>query len=484
MARSLIAANNVEKGWVEEVIPDIIDVYINVGFSLYPINADSVADNSAKESTKTQGYNAFVNTLDSMVLHTAFIKNCINTNKEHSVIHKEFFVDCSDLLLDEQGYCADAYTAYLKILEALMMVDRCLSQYYIRHEKVFAHINVYSFENLEDLAWGFAFMSDAMMSLNVYDKELENIILDDYSPYFIEYINQGWKTSVEYVGLFSATRVFFLGIQNNQMVSSQPSHSLLSPSSRPPSSAKQSPIPVEDDWVEKDPFFAMMHPYFGYGGIPTIKGYGSLEETPSNPKVLDGYVAINVGEKNGVQNSGNEVLDIDEKSYGKQDKKQTNPNDAVTTEADTHPFLWFMYTGIKPILFLTHEGLKSSHFSDAMDAYFLSIYFSSKGDEKKSRTYIKKGNKELSEFIHSTLEVASWFPIIGTAASVMDGIYYAGQVWHSCLTGDVQSGIEYDHEFAWALIGAIPFAKLVRARRVEKTAEHLKKHHLTVLMLI
>ena len=536
MAQSEIAAKIVAKELVEETMPDTIDVYVNVGFSLYPINSESVSDDTVKDGNNTDEYVGNVSLLDTMQLRAAYTKNCIAKDEEEKVIHKEFFVDCSDLLLDENGYCADAYTAYLKILEVFTMVDRYLYQFSIRREKVFVHFNVYSFENIEDLAWGFAFMADAMMSFDIDDKELEELILDDYTPHFVDYINKGWKISVEFVGLFTATRVFFLTVSKNHNIAPQASDtvskSITTSSTKPSPKGSPSPTPSPnfpnditsgmDDLVRKNPFYVMMNLDFG----PTHYLKGHIEET------------MVIGDNNTVSDST-----INENNLANDDIGQNNE--------ESHPFLWLMYTGIRPMMFLTHEGLRGTGLSEvdddifravyfaeksasrnaqgeakfygkranetfvnslrhgtkgvagllasatpfprfmrrttdfvidvfiewdaleiALDNYFLSAYYARKGDEARSREYATNGNKEFSNFTHSVLNVASFIPVIGTPASLIDGIYWVGQMAHAYATGDKKSGDEYRREVGWAIIGAIPFGRLVRGgSRVVKFEE-------------
>lgn len=116
-------------------------------------------------------------------------------------INETIIIDCSDLIVNDDGICDDAEGQYLKILEAIYELSIIIDRNRLRVPIANVHIAVYGFELIEDTVRGFSYLLDDDNSLCVIDEKLCSYIME-LPPFFTDLNDYGWIMLTEYIGVF------------------------------------------------------------------------------------------------------------------------------------------------------------------------------------------------------------------------------------------------------------------------------------------
>lgn len=170
-------------------------VFVNVIFSF------SDAEESTSNSSKPQSSNGIQCSIADCVnvrpYYRSDISICENPDKFYAY---ECNINCGDLYSDEEGTCIDPLGMYSKILDACYQIDEYFGKLIFENgTDVQVCINILGFEQLWDVVWGFAFLADACCQYNVEDPDLDELIMDEYEPFFISYLEKGWKVNVVFI---------------------------------------------------------------------------------------------------------------------------------------------------------------------------------------------------------------------------------------------------------------------------------------------
>jgi len=172
------------------------DIYIKVFFSIlhHPYNTP-VSEDSRE-----------YNVAEGLVL-----RDIVGSSEEiidvSEKIHETIIIDCSDLIVSDEGVCDDSEGLYMKILEALYDLSDIVERNRLRIPHANVHIAVYGFEMIEDAVRGFVYLVDDDNSLNLTDDKLCSYILA-LPPFFEDVKEWGWFMWTEYVGVFEYYQLY------------------------------------------------------------------------------------------------------------------------------------------------------------------------------------------------------------------------------------------------------------------------------------
>lgn len=171
------------------------DIYIKVFFSILRNNMDT-SDSEDNEICLAEG----------LVLRDIVG----SSDKEVDVsekIHETIIIDCSDLIVNDDGVIDDPEGQYMKNLEALFELSLIIDRNRLRIPKANVHVAVYGFELFEDTVRGFSYLVDNDNSLNIVDEKLCSYILN-IPPFFDDLNEYGWFLWTDYVGVFEYSLLY------------------------------------------------------------------------------------------------------------------------------------------------------------------------------------------------------------------------------------------------------------------------------------
>lgn len=370
-------------------------VFVNVVFSF------SDAEESTSNSSKPQSSNGIQCSIADCVnvrpYYHSNISICENPDKSYAY---ECNINCGDLYSDEEGTCIDPLGMYSKILDACYQIDDYFGKLFFENgTDVQVCINILGFEQLWDVVWGFAFLADACCQFNVEDSDLDELIMDEYEPFFLSYLEKGWKVNVVFIAFLEYYILYEIYNENERNRKAVDPNKVLS--------AKIS----KDETIVKE-------------NLPDDNG-DSDENTP----LLEGRV-----EKNEIILSSfftlNHFLDC------------VLPFGAIR--------LLDKVTGTDKIA------------EDIEDKIIRASVAFVKGDTDEGWDNLKQAGASSLDYTHKRLDIIGFAPGVGTVAGVADGLLYTVQEGYAAWNGDIDKAKELRTEALWAYAGAIPFAKVVK----------------------
>lgn len=370
-------------------------IFVNVVFSLLP-NAKNVNNCNTAQNKCVNGAIA-----DIVKEHPCFHSNVSIENNPDKIYAFESDIQCQDLYCDENGECIDPIGAYTKILSACSKVDDYLSDLVFPPEsKIQVCLNVMGFEPISDITWGFAFMADACCPNNVEDEILNELIMDEYEPYFIDYIKKSWKVNVIYIGLMEYGVVFEMFNQQEKSKSS--------------------------NQIDRSKN-GTLNQVISDNGKPSKDT--PKDDEPDSPIVLEGHVSqtrVNLSSFY----SFDHILDC-------------IPPLSVVRFIDR-------LTGVDKIENRMKENLNRS------------IMEYARGNSEEGWKHLKEAGAASLHYTHKRLELLAFVPGIGSIAGVADGYIYTIQEGIAYKYGEWEDGNKLKEQALWAYAGAIPFYKIVK----------------------
>ena len=377
-------------------------IFVNVVFSLIS-NKERVKSCSGKQNQCIDGAVATV-----VKEHPCFHSNILLEKNPDKIYAFECEIQCQDLYCDENGDCIDSIGAYSKILYACNRVNNYLNELVFPPDSIIqVCINVLGFEPISDIAWGFAFMSDACCPNNVEDEALNELIMDEYEPFFWEYINNNWKVNVVYISLMEYDMVFEITNNDVNKNSKQITNS--------------------------------------------TKGHPNLNQNDHNNHAID---ERNISlEKDTPQNTKDEKASIT--LEGHISKTEVNLSSFISFDHIMDcipPFNVVRFldrlTGVDKIENRIKENVRNS-----IQAYI-------RGDSSEGWRYLKDAGGASLDYVHKRLEVIAFVPGAGTIAGVVDGLIYTTQ--EGFAWGDLEKMEELRNRALYAYAGAVPFYKILK----------------------
>lgn len=186
MNSSSIGACTIEKQEKMDTQMETAHVYVKVFFSILQ-----------KESLETESIEATV--ADALVLHDIVGTSEDSVNVEDK-IHETVTIDCSDLMIDDNGQINDAEGQLSKILEAVDEVCTIIEANREKYKNGIVHVAIFGFDIIEDTANGFAYIVDQDNSLNLIDEKLASYILS--LPSLFDDLKYDWFIWTDYIGVF------------------------------------------------------------------------------------------------------------------------------------------------------------------------------------------------------------------------------------------------------------------------------------------
>jgi len=171
------------------------DIYIKVFFSILKRTNDT-GDSEFRE----------YNVAEELILRDIVGSSDVRIDVSEK-IHETIIIDCSDLIVNDDGICDDAEGFYIKILEALYELSIIIDKNRLRVPLANVHLAIYGFELIEDAVRGFSYLVDDDNSLNLTDEKLCSYILD-LPPFFEELKEYGWFMWTDYVGVFEYYQLY------------------------------------------------------------------------------------------------------------------------------------------------------------------------------------------------------------------------------------------------------------------------------------
>ncbi len=214
MGKSEVGAVDIEIQEQTETQMFHVDIYIKVYFSIL-----------------VQSNEQEVDTIENKVAEELVLKDVVGEYKNIDIedkMHETFIIDCSDLIVDDDGVCRDAIGMLSKIDEAADCVFAFIESRRRTIPLAMVHFAIYGFEIIEDVAWGFAFLVDECAGLNLADNEL-NAYIQQSPCLFGEDVAMGWEGFIEYMGIFEYYQIFQpieCSIEKNVYVQSIPHDSV------------------------------------------------------------------------------------------------------------------------------------------------------------------------------------------------------------------------------------------------------------------
>ena len=456
MTTNFINADNAKYFETKEVLPSRKDLYVTVVFTLYNCG-NGGKDFLGKEAYVDAGFTYF----DNFKLIELYNNCTITKEQEVDVNHHEIFVDCSSLEFEEDGECKDYFVKWLKVLYACTCVEKWLNGFCLSNISYNVHVNVYSFAPIIDIASSFIHMIDPNFDVNSNDDRFVSLVSEDDSLFFEYFISKDWNFNIEYFGSLNLYRPFCFSILFNNNKLQKKKNSTPNQNHQPKQSHTATSKDLRDEMMEKDPFYFFIHSSFSGKKIDSNEKFvpgpiGAIWSSEESPKLLkakieyfEGYPESSYSSDDIVYRSQNDVQDI---TPDIKPQRQVSNN----KKSEFHPFLDFLYSGLLPAFYLTHEGLKGTGYTEAFDNYCRSAYFAKNGDKEKSEKYFHKANGELGRGIEGTLELASWFPVIRGAA-IAGGIFAISKHLYEKKPGHI----------VWDIIGMIPFDVIKVLKKVK-----------------
>lgn len=374
-------------------------IFVNVVFSLLP-DAKNINSCNTAQNKCVNGAIA-----DVVKEHPCYHSNISIEKNPDKIYAFEYDIQCQDLYCDENGECIDPIGAYTKILSACSKVDDYLCDLVFPPEsKIQVCLNVMGFEPISDIAWGFAFMADACCPNNVEDEILNELIMDEYEPYFIDYIQKSWKVNVIYIGLMEYGVVF--EIFNQQEKSKSSNHV---------DKSKNGTSNLDNSYDDKP-----------------------SEDTPKNNEpdssiVLEGHVS-----KTRVNLSSfisfDHILDC-------------IPPFAVVRFIDR-------LTGVDKIENRMKESLNKS------------IMEYARGNSEEGWRHLKEAGGASLDYTHKRLDLISYFPGVGTIAGITNGwLYIFQESYVGFNLGDIDEANRLNDKAFNSFVSAVPIYKIARYGR-------------------
>ena len=178
-------------------------VFVNVVFSLL------CSEGAKKDNCEEQQQYCKLALAEAVKEHVCYRSNIKDAGSLDKLYAYECEISCADLFFDEDGNCIDIFGEYQKIFAACEAVEEYLNGLtFPEGTNVQVCLNILGMEPLPDVAWGFAFMADACCSYNIEDDGLSDMIMDDYEPFFLDYIEKGWSVRVTYIALMEIGLIF------------------------------------------------------------------------------------------------------------------------------------------------------------------------------------------------------------------------------------------------------------------------------------
>lgn len=370
-------------------------VFVNVIFSLL------CSENAKKKCSDEQQQSCKFALAEVVKEHVCYRSNIKEAGIPDKLYAYECEILCTDLYFDENGNCIDILGEYEKIITACETVETYLSGLtFPEGTKIQVCLNIMGVEPLPDVAWGFAFMADACCSNNIEDDELNDMIMENYEPFFMGYIEKGWSVRVTYIALMEVGLIFEAKNTegNNKAI---------------PVVQKRNPPQEVTNGKSKE--------------IPIEKPIEKPIGTDTSTLVLTGHV-----EKNVVNISSfisfDCILDC------------IPPFNTIR--------LIDRLMGVDKI----EEEIKASAFK-SVASYI-------RGDNENGWKYLKEAGGASLDYVHKRLELISFVPGPGTIAGVADGLIYTfqeGFAW-----GDQEKMEELRERALLSYFFAIPFTKIVK----------------------
>ena len=470
-----------------------IKIIVNVNFSLIK------KANNNETTTTTLSQKKYESSIANYVkVHTLYSPSIEIGELPDKIYNAEYDIDCSDLYFNENGQCVDSIGCYLKIHEACFSIYFYISQLSIPYDaNVQVLINVLGDEPIYDLIWGFSFLADALCDYNIEDTELEGLIIEDYEPFFLEYIEKGWDVRVAHISIAEIGMLFEIDDYNNVVEEGNLGDSKIDKENKEHKNTKIAK--QEENKTNTDS--SILKEGVTNNNNTAIEGKNVRDSKIDNENIEHKNTKIAKQEENktntdssvlkeGVTNNNTAIegKNIRDSKIGNENiEHQKNEILAQGNETGTDGFVlkghvikyglsdFYSYklSSIEELVsFLPpfgaihtinrifgwdkiEEQVRHNIFN-ALIAYY-------NGDTSKGNNYLKSAGQDALELTHKRLEVLSFFPGIGTVTSIVDAGLYAIEENVVFFSGGSWEEVEnLRNKAAWSLVGAIPFFKICK----------------------
>lgn len=423
-----------------------IKIIVNVNFSLIK------KANNNETTTTTLSQKKYESSIANYVkVHTLYSPSIEIGELPDKIYNAEYDIDCSDLYFNENGQCVDSIGCYLKIHEACFSIYFYISQLSIPYDaNVQVLINVLGDEPIYDLIWGFSFLADALCDYNIEDTELEGLIIEDYEPFFLEYIEKGWDVRVAHISIVEIGMLFEIDDYNNIVVEEgNVGDSKIDKENKEHKNTKIAK--QEENKTNTDS--SVLKEGVTNNNNTAIEGKNVRDSKIGNENIEH--------QKNEILAQGNEtgtdgfVLKGHVIKYGLSDFYSYKLRSIEELVSFLPPF-GAIHTINRIFGWDKIEEQVRHNIFNALIAYY-------NGDTSKGNNYLKSAGQDALELTHKRLEVLSFFPGIGTVTSIVDAGLYAIEENVVFFSGGSWEEVEnLRNKAAWSLVGAIPFFKICK----------------------
>ena len=411
------------KSYIDAKVPDKqerlereevnVIVFVNVMFSLLPF--DEIKKRIAKDNLQEEIHLALA---DVVIEHPCYHANLSLAHNPDKLYAYECDVQCSDLYFDENGECIDTLGAYSKIIHAYNQVDDYLSELaFPPGTKVQVCINVIGFEVISDIVWGFSFMADASCPNNVDDDLLNDLIMDEYEPLALDYINKGWTFNVAFVDLLELAFALELTKPSEMNTANAKKDSL-----QPVSNTNKT---IPSKYVENN---------------VTTEDVNSADESGSKPTSFQDENPSPIMLKGGIS--------------------QTRIN--LSSFLSFNHLLDCLYPPMAIIRFIDRltgvDKLEATFWNEIAQAYQAFI----NQDKDEGWKHLKKAGGTSLDIVHNRLSLISFYPGASAISGLIDGLLYTTQ---SCYFAYNLNSVEAKRLQGKAFVSyssMIPFYKIFR----------------------
>ena len=423
-----------------------IKIIVNVNFSLIK------KANNNETTTTTLSQKKYESSIANYVkVHTLYSPSIEIGELPDKIYNAEYDIDCSDLYFNENGQCVDSIGCYLKIHEACFSIYFYISQLSIPYDaNVQVLINVLGDEPIYDLIWGFSFLADALCDYNIEDTELEGLIIEDYEPFFLEYIEKGWDVRVAHISIAEIGMLFEIDDYNNIVVEEgNVGDSKIDKENKEHKNTKIAK--QEENKTNTDS--SVLKEGVTNNNNTAIEGKNVRDSKIGNENIEH--------QKNEILAQGNEtgtdgfVLKGHVIKYGLSDFYSYKLRSIEELVSFLSPF-GAIHTINRIFGWDKIEEQVRHNIFNALIAYY-------NGDTSKGNNYLKSAGQDALELTHKRLEVLSFVPGIGTVTSIVDAGLYAIEENVVFFSGGSWEEVEnLRNKAAWSLVGAIPFFKICK----------------------
>lgn len=423
-----------------------IKIIVNVNFSLIK------KANNNETTTTTLSQKKYESSIANYVkVHTLYSPSIEIGELPDKIYNAEYDIDCSDLYFNENGQCVDSIGCYLKIHEACYSIYFYISQLSIPYDaNVQVLINVLGDEPIYDLIWGFSFLADALCDYNIEDTELEGLIIEDYEPFFLEYIEKGWDVRVAHISIAEIGMLFEIDDYNNIVVEEgNVGDSKIDKENKEHQNTKIAK--QEENKTNTDS--SVLKEGVTNNNNTAIEGKNVRDSKIDNENIEH--------QKNEILAQGNEtgtdgfVLKGHVIKYGLSDFHSYKLRSREELVSFLPPF-GAIHTINRIFGWDKIEEQVRHNIFNALIAYY-------NGDTSKGNNYLKSAGQDALELTHKRLEVLSFFPGVGTVTSIVDAGLYAIEENVVFFSGGSWEEVEnLRNKAAWSLVGAIPFFKICK----------------------